>query len=137
MCLLDALQDWSPQAITCTVVGHTAADHPLRTPHGLLAPAAIEIAAQAMALHGALIAEAAALGAPADTRVAPTPGMLASVRSVQLHMARLDTLPSPLHVRAERLAGDTGNLLYAFSVRAGEQPVANGRAAVILQPPKP
>jgi predicted hotdog family 3-hydroxylacyl-ACP dehydratase len=127
MCLLEALEGWSEAGIRCRASRHRDADHPLRSAGGLLAPAAIEYAAQAMALHGALLAPA---GAP------PTPGALASVRGVRLHVERLDGLAGDLLVQADRLVGDERQILYRFSVVcAGEapQPVADGRATVVLQ----
>lgn len=130
MALLERLLHWTPQSITCETGTHLAADHPLRTAHGVLAPAAIEYAAQAMALHGALIGEAASGGTGE-----PTPGFLASVRGVQFHVPRLDTLGAPLTVQAEREAGDGTHILYRFLVTAGSQPVAEGRAAVVLNTP--
>ncbi|WP_284616937.1 hydroxymyristoyl-ACP dehydratase [Aquabacterium humicola] len=124
MCLLDALLGWSPERIRCRADSHRATDHPLRSASGLLAPAAIEYAAQAMALHGALIAP---VGSP------PTPGYLASVRDVQLAVPALDAVPGALIVDAERLAGDERQILYRFDVRdeAGAA-VASGRATVVL-----
>jgi predicted hotdog family 3-hydroxylacyl-ACP dehydratase len=124
MCLLDALLDWTPERIRCRSTSHRAADHPLRSASGLLAPAAIEVAAQAMALHGALIAPAGS---------APTPGYLASVREVRLAVPGLDAVAGALIVGAERLAGDHRQVLYRFDVRdeAGGA-VAEGRATVVL-----
>ncbi len=58
MCLLDEVIEWSPERIRCRIGGHRAADHPLRS-HGRLGiSCGIELAAQAMAVHGALIADA-------------------------------------------------------------------------------
>lgn len=57
MCLLERLVSWDAQAIHCTTTTHRREDNPLRTASGLLSPNAIEYAAQAMALHGGLIAE--------------------------------------------------------------------------------
>ena len=141
MCLLAHLQTWDTQRIVCTATNHRDRDHPLRTRRGLLAPCAIEYAAQAMALHGALI------GMAADT--AATPGYLASARGVQLHVLRLDDLPrgasaavadepgehdvpDELRIEAVRQAGDARQILYAFSVSHAGRPVAEGRAAVVL-----
>ncbi|BDI07469.1 hydroxymyristoyl-ACP dehydratase [Sphaerotilus microaerophilus] len=129
MCLLEQLVAWDDGRIQCRTRSHHAADHPLRSDSGLLACHAIEYAAQAMALHGGLLAQAA--GGVA------TPGYLASVRGVQLHRWRLDDLPGPLDVQAERLAGDERQLLYAFTVRHDGQAVAEGRAAVVLNTPLP
>ena len=125
MCLLARLEAWDEQRIVCAATNHRDADHPLRTRRGLLAPAAIEYAAQAMALHGALIGQAA--GTPA------TPGFLASARGVQLHVLRLDELPpGELRIEATRQAGDARQILYAFNISHAGRPVAEGRAAVVL-----
>jgi predicted hotdog family 3-hydroxylacyl-ACP dehydratase len=129
MCLLHTLDAWSDEHIACSAVSHTAADHPLRTASGLLAPCAIEYAAQAMALHGALCAERA------DPNARPTPGFLASVRAVMLHVPRLDTLASPLLVQARCQVSQGTSVLYDFSVQAGDEMVAQGRATVVLNTP--
>ena len=128
MCLLDRMTSWSADAIECVAVDHRDPRHPLRSASGLLACAAIEYAAQAMALHGAL-------GGAAAGRAA-TPGVLASARDVRLACRRLDDLPAAdpdvLCVRAERHAADAGRILYAFSVRHGGRELASGRVAVVL-----
>lgn len=127
MSLLDGLLSWDAERIVCVSDSHRASDHPLRTPSGLLAGAAVEIAAQAMALHGALRARAE--GGEA------TPGYLASARQVTLHRMRLDDLSGPLHIEAIRQAGDAQQILYAFTVRHGAEAIAEGRAAVVLNTP--
>lgn len=129
MCLLHALHRWTLDEIECTAVDHTSPHHPLRTAHGLLSPAAIEYAAQAMALHGTLIAERH------DPSAQPTAGFLASVRGVRMHVARLDTLSSPLTVVATRMAAQGSNILYSFAVSCAGQPVGEGRATVVLNTP--
>ena len=131
MALLDALAGWSADAIHCTATGQGDPAHPLRTDSGLLAPCAIEYAAQAMALHGALVAEAAGGGA-----VPPSPGFLASVRGVRMAVARLDDVTGALQVRAERLAGDARQVLYRFEVADdGGRRLVDGRATVVLNTP--
>jgi predicted hotdog family 3-hydroxylacyl-ACP dehydratase len=127
MCLLAQMAHWDADTLVCTATGHRDLDNPLRTASGLLAPCAIEYAAQAMALHGALIGQA--VGAPA------TPGYLASARGVQLHRLRLDDLAGELRIEARRQAGDAQQILYQFSVQHAGQPVAEGRAAVVLNTP--
>ena len=125
MCLLARLDAWDAERIVCAADNHRASDHPLRTRRGLLAPAAIEYAAQAMALHGALVGQAA--GTPA------TPGFLASARGVQLHVLRLDELSGDeLRIEATRQAGDAQQILYTFSISHAGRPIAEGRAAVVL-----
>lgn len=123
MCLLAEASAWSPAAIRCRAVGHVDASNPLRADGRLGAAAGIEYAAQAMALHGALLA---ACGER------PRQGYLTSVRAVTLHVARLDDLAGDLTIEAERLSGDENYVLYGFRLRHGECCVVEGRASVVL-----
>ncbi|MBP5997095.1 MAG: 3-hydroxylacyl-ACP dehydratase [Azonexus sp.] len=123
MCLLAAVVDWSEMAISCRAVSHADPANPLRADGRLGAASGIEYAAQAMAVHGALLAAA---DAP------PRQGYLASVRGVQLHVARLDDLPGELSITAERLSGEGNHILYQFAVSHAGHCLLEGRAAVIL-----
>jgi predicted hotdog family 3-hydroxylacyl-ACP dehydratase len=127
MCLLDALEAWDAEGLLCRASSHQDPANPLRSPQGLLAPVAIEYAAQAMALHGALTA---APGTP------PRPGYLAAVRGVLLHQPRLDTAAGPLRVQARRQAAAEQQAIYSFSVADAEgRPLVEGRATVVLNTP--
>jgi predicted hotdog family 3-hydroxylacyl-ACP dehydratase len=129
MCLLARVDAWDAQRIRCTATSHRESDNPLRSASGLLASAAIEYAAQAAAVHGALNARAAGHSA--------APGFLASARGVKLHRLRLDDLAGELAVDTEHLAGHDRQLLYAFTVRHQGAAVAEGRLAVVLDTPLP
>lgn len=127
MCLLERLESWDAEAIHCSTTTHAQADNPLRTAGGLLAPNAIEYAAQAMALHGGLLA------AECST---PSAGFLASARNVKLAVARLDDIAGALQVSARRLSGDERQILYEFTVKADDgRMLAEGRAVVVLNTP--
>jgi predicted hotdog family 3-hydroxylacyl-ACP dehydratase len=128
MCLLDAVQAWDEASIRCETSSHLAPDHPLRAHGRLGAACGIEYAAQAMAVHGALVAESASAGAAA----APRAGYLAGVRGVTLHVDRLDTVAGPLTVSAQRITGDANTVLYSFTVHGGPQALLGGRAIVVL-----
>ena len=123
MCLLDAVQSWSAETIACTAHSHRDPANPLRAGGRLGAANGIEYAAQAMAIHGALLA---------GNDGQPRQGYLTSVRGVTLHTDRLDDLPGELAVHAERLSGDSNNILYQFSLSHGGDCLLEGRAAVIL-----
>lgn len=127
MCLLDKVSAWSSDSITCEATSHRAADHPLRAHGRLGAACGVEYAAQAMAVHGALVAESQQGG-----RAPPRAGYLASLRSVDLHVERLDTVPGPLTVQAQRITGDENTVLYSFSVKDGPRALVSGRAVVVL-----
>jgi predicted hotdog family 3-hydroxylacyl-ACP dehydratase len=124
MCLLQRLDAWTADGIQCSATSHRDPANPLRSGDALLAPVAIEYAAQAMALHGTL---SAAPGTP------PTPGFLASVRGVRLRVPRLDDIAGDLRIAAQRLAGDSTQALYAFTLHdeAGTL-LVDGRATVIM-----
>jgi predicted hotdog family 3-hydroxylacyl-ACP dehydratase len=127
MCLLDRLAAWDAESIHCTTASHAHPDNPLRTASGLLSPNLIEYAAQAMALHGGLLA---AEGSE------PSAGFLASARNVRLSVARIDDIAGELQVHAQRLTGDQSQVLYQFAVTdATGRPLAEGRAVVVLNTP--
>jgi len=128
MCLLERVSAWDTHQIRCEASSHLASDNPLRAHGRLGAACGIEYAAQAMAVHGALLAES---GAGAASQ-GPTMGYLASVRGVTLHVDRLDDLSDALTIHAERLSGDSTTVLYGFTVHAGLRLLLSGRAAVIL-----
>ena len=130
MCLLERVTAWDGDQITCEARSHRAANNPLRAYGRLGASCGIEYAAQAMAVHGALIAEA--FSSADGTSPAPQAGYLASVRSVVLHVERLDDLSGSLTVHAERMSGDAGTILYSFSLHAGPALLLSGRAVVVL-----
>jgi predicted hotdog family 3-hydroxylacyl-ACP dehydratase len=123
MCLLDRVVQWDDETILCTATSHRDPRNPLRKNGRLAAVCGIEYAAQAMAVHGAVLA------ARADR---PRAGFLASVRGVEMRVERLDTFDAALEVKAERIGGDVDNMLYRFTVCCGAQVLLEGRAAVFL-----
>lgn len=123
MCLLAGVLTWDADAIHCRATSHRDGDNPLRDDYGLPAVSAIEYAAQAMAVHGALLAT------PDEP---PRAGFLASVRSVEIAVERLDSVATDLDIRAERITGNDNQILYSFTVAAGGHVLVSGRAAVIL-----
>lgn len=124
MCLLDHVEAWDEQGIRCRASSHRAADNPLRAYARLGAACGIEYAAQAMALHGALLAPPGSAGASV--------GYLVSVRGVQLHVPRLDDIVADLLVEATCITRSENNILYRFSISAADHPLLDGRAAVVL-----
>lgn len=127
MCLLDAVLAWTPQTLHGCAVNQADPTHPLRL-NGvagyLPAAAAIEYAAQATALHAALLAGPAA---------APRPGFLASARRVALHVARLDDQPGALHVQVQCTAAAADQAVYEFQLHNDNgAALAEGRLSVVL-----
>lgn len=126
MCLLEAVQHWSDTEIQCCAYSHVALDNPLRNAHGLPISAGIEYAAQAMAVHAALLAPR---DQPAEI------GYLTSVRNVQWWAPRLDDAGLEITVQASRISGNEASLLYDFRLLCNERLLLRGRAAVMVKPP--
>jgi predicted hotdog family 3-hydroxylacyl-ACP dehydratase len=124
MCVLDRIVAWSEDVVHCSAASHRDLDNPLRARGQLAAACGIEYAAQAMAVHGALLAPAGS--------AAPRVGYLVSVRATQLHVARLDNIPADLLVVANCITRNENNILYQFSVSAAGQALLDGRATVIV-----
>jgi len=123
MSLLDTVVAWDDDAIHLTTQSHASAHNPLRSDGILRAVHLCEYGAQAMAVHGGLLAQRA--GAVA------APGLLVSLRAVRLHAARIDDIAGPLDVHADKLIGDETSWQYQFRVLCGGRLLAEGRAAVI------
>ncbi len=126
MCLLDGVASFDEERLVCMATSHAHADNPLRAHGRLGAATGIEYAAQAMAVHGALLAQ--------GTEDRPRAGFLASVRSVDLHVERLDDIPGALRIEAVRIHSEGNSILYGFTVHSDQtqQLLLEGRAAVIL-----
>lgn len=124
MCLLDAVVSWSAASIHAISAGHNRADHPLLGKHGLHAVHLVEYGAQAMAIHGALLARDAGV-------LAPRQGRLVSVRDVTLSVEYVDGFDGHLDVHAECLYADDAGAQYVFRVEHHGRVLASGRAAVI------
>jgi predicted hotdog family 3-hydroxylacyl-ACP dehydratase len=127
MCLLDEVIAWSDARVSCRSSTHREADNPLRAYGRLGIACGIEYAAQAMAVHGALVA-----GAAQPAGGTPGAGFLAAVRGVRFHALRLDAVRGDLICDAVRMAGDATTALYEFELRSEAALLLCGRATVIF-----
>ena len=127
MRLLDAVVTWDAAHLHARTASHRRADNPLRDGAQLRALHLAEYGAQAMAVHGALLAQAAGGAA--------RPGLLVALRGVELALARIDDLPGELDVHAERLLAGEASWQYAFRIEHAGTVIASGRAAVMVGPP--
>jgi len=126
MCLWDEVSAWSATDIALRAFNHRAPDHPLRSGGRLHAIHLCEYGAQAMAVHGGLRAR--------QHGGAVRPGVLVALRDVQLHLARIDDLDGAIEATAQVLAEAETSQQYVFRISHGTRVLAEGRAAVMLQP---
>ena len=125
MCLLEDVVEWDDTRIVLTTSTHRALDNPLRVDNKLRAVHLCEYGAQAMAVHGAL--KAAPERAP--------PGMLVSLRSVTFSREYIHDLAGLLRVEAVCLQATDSSQQYNFRISHDGEPIAEGRAAVLLTQP--
>lgn len=125
MCLLDTVVDWDEKQIQCLTRSHQLPDNPLRRGDELHSLHLAEYGAQAMAVHGGLLAQA-------EGRMA-APGFLAMLRNLQLHCQRVDDIDGPLAVTASQLLAADSGWTYQFEVRHDNRLLADGRVTVMLQ----
>lgn len=123
MCLLDEVTHWDECCVSARSSSHRDAGNPLRSDGDIHTLSAIEYAAQAMAVHGALV------GAVSER---PQAGYLVSVRKVICRSQNLDDHEGDVFVEARQLAGDAERVMYAFALRVGDAEVLSGTATVKL-----
>ena len=121
MCLLDSVSQWDGASIICRATGHHDPANPMRVRGRLDVVCGVEYAAQAIAVHGGLLAGGA-----------PGMGYLASLRDLTCHVDRLDELPGDLVISARRLLAESGRAIYIFEIEAEGRRMLQGRAALVL-----
>jgi predicted hotdog family 3-hydroxylacyl-ACP dehydratase len=126
--LLEEVLTWNTSGVKCRSSSHRDRSNPLRSHDRLAAVCGIEYAAQAMAVHGALIASRLTASPKNESVV----GYLASVRNVVLHATRLDDVEADLVATAERVTGDERSVLYDFAVSGNERVLLAGRATIVF-----
>lgn len=128
MCLWDEVVSWDATGLCLRADGHRDPAHPLRSDAGLRAVHLCEYGAQAMAVHGGLLAR--------EAGAAVRPGMLVALRDVRLYVVRLDTLPAAIECEAQLLAAGEASQQYAFRIHHDGALLGEGRATVMLGPPE-
>jgi predicted hotdog family 3-hydroxylacyl-ACP dehydratase len=127
MCLNERILAWDDEHVRLATRTHAAIDNPLRAHGRLRALHLCEYGAQAMAVHGGLLARAQGRRAP--------PGLLVALRDVRLSVDYLERLDDEIEIEARRLLAGADSWQYAFRVTHAGQVLAEGRAAVILRAP--
>lgn len=124
MCLLERVVDWTDTGIRLATTTHASPHNPLRSNGRLRSIHLCEYGAQAMAVHGALKAQAGGGKAP--------PGMLVALRNVGLHCDFADHFSGELLIEAHCLQAGAASQQYEFRVAHAGTLLALGRAAVLL-----
>ena len=123
MCLLERVLAFDDTGLHAQSDAHRDTAHPLCRDGRLSALHLCEYGAQAMAVHGGLFAAR-------DGRSAP-PGLLVSLRGVELSREFIDELTGPLDVYAQDVADSGAGWQCSFRIEHAGEVLATGRAAVL------
>jgi predicted hotdog family 3-hydroxylacyl-ACP dehydratase len=129
MRLIDRVVSYDEQTIICESDSHCAADHPLAEAGVLSIICGLEYGAQAMAIHGALLASGGSPGA--RTRH----GYLVAASDLQWTVDRLDRCAAPLVIKAVSEFRSANQVAYRFEISVSSAAVLTGRASVLLGAP--
>ena len=125
MCLLDGVLEWNDETIICETCSHHLSDNPLRCEQGLSAIQSIEYGAQAMAVHGGLLAK--------REGKEMAQGFLVAARNIEISIEWLDKIDGPLLITANKIMHDDKHSIYEFVISANDQVLVNGRTTVMMQ----
>lgn len=123
MCLLDTVLHWDAAEITCAA-GVSDLKHPLARDGKVPALVSVEYAAQATAVHGALL----------ENQSAPRAGMLARLHEVELHADFIPSDGEQLIVCAQLLSRGASGMIYTFKVESGGLAITRGRLTIAFNP---
>jgi predicted hotdog family 3-hydroxylacyl-ACP dehydratase len=126
MCLLERIEAWDESSVTLTTSSHRDPANPLVGQSGLRAIHLCEYGAQAMAVHGGLIAQARGERA--------SPGVLVSLRDVSFYRDFVHDLDGDLRVEARRIQASGSAWQYSFRVVHAGALLAQGRTTVSAAP---
>lgn len=125
MCLLESVVRWNESEISCLSESHLSSNNPLRSNEKLSAVVLIEYGAQAMAVHGGLLAR--------EQQSKLAGGYLAALRNITIIDRDVSGIEGPLRIEANQIMAQGGSMIYEFSVRidSNNELLAAGRATVI------
>jgi len=123
MCLLDNVYSFTKDSLLALSDSHRLSDNPLRSAQGIRSLHGIEYAAQAMAVHGALL----------DPASQPREGYIASVRGIKLFCQWLPMNES-IEIEVEHFQGDEQGFTYQFHIQGSmeKQTIITGKITVFL-----
>jgi predicted hotdog family 3-hydroxylacyl-ACP dehydratase len=130
MRLIDRVVSYDDRCIVCESDSHRAADHPLAQDGVLSIVCGLEYGAQAMAIHGALLASA--LPPMSSVPSGARHGYLVAASDLTWTVERLDRCAAPLVIEAISEFRSGRQVAYHFELRVGDGAVLKGRASVLL-----
>jgi len=130
MRLIDRVVSYDELSIVCESESHRATEHPLAEAGVLSIISGLEYGAQAMAIHGGLLA------ACGERRSAcARHGYLVAASELRWSVERLDLCAAPLVIEAVSEFRSDDKVAYRFELRAAGVSLLTGHASVVLEAP--
>ncbi len=129
MCLIDEIVSWDKEMLVAKTMSHTELKNPLTNEDSLNSIHGVEYAAQAMALHSALIKSE-------KMEQTKTRGYLASVKNINILQEYLfekqgDDI-TPLLIKVFVLMAGSQGFSYQFEILKGDQVYISGKITIFL-----
>lgn len=125
MCLLDSVESWSEEQIICASSTHHKKDNPLTDGKRLDCVNAIEYGAQAVAIHGGLLAKQ-------KNGEIPRSGFLVQVKALEFVDCDLSALPGALNILARKLHFEKSSMLYTINIKHNHHQLMQGRIMIFI-----
>lgn len=124
MCLLESVDSWDESQIVCSSKSHHNPDNPLKDGNRLGCVNAIEYGAQAVAIHGRLLAE--------DSNPVSQSGFLVQIKDLDFDDCDLSVLPGALTIKAQQLHCDRTSMLYRITIKHDHNQIMQGRVMIFI-----
>ena len=131
MRLIDRVVWFDEHRVVCESDSHRAVDHPLAFDQALPIACGLEYGAQAMAIHGSLLASSSGASEPGVGH-----GYLVAASDLRWTTERLDRCEGALVIEAVSELRTDRHVAYRFELKAGGRCVMTGRASVLLPTPQ-
>ncbi len=129
MSLIDAVEFWDDARIQCTTKSHQSPLNPLLDNGQLKSVLLIEYAAQAMAIHGALLHRS--LASEQKTAKQQKLQVIGSVKNLNIHVDTFQSYTQIINIEATRLMTNETGAIYTFTASAGTTPIIDAKLILI------
>lgn len=129
MSLLNEILSADKDSLTATAISHLESNNPLRAEGSLSTVNGIEYAAQAMAVHGALLAQHS--GAEYSTQK----GYIATVRNIEINKPFFPETEGVLLIQVRLLMSNDNGFTYEFHINYKQDEFISGKITVFLIQP--
>ncbi len=128
MCMLDQLDSWDRDRVSCTSRSHRRSDNPLVEDGRLHCACLVEFCAQAAALHGALSTPGEPQHGESSARLA----YVGAVKNLELLCDYVDLSAPTLTIEARCVVSNSSGSIYLIGASMQQQVLLRGRLVLVF-----